>query len=138
MNLTENQNPQKPISCFYSTSFRYRRITGQLSSVEVNQTIRKGKERSKRFTCNKNLLSRKVGYHGFTLVILPKVCCLHLLFMDDFSEAAEKSLNCKLEKKHVPVSKSIVCYTAVFSVVKQPNILKPSSKCFLVHTQIQK
>ena len=30
--------------------------------------------------------------------------------MDDFLEAAEKSLNCKLEKKHVPVSKSTAGY----------------------------
>ena len=30
--------------------------------------------------------------------------------MDDFSEAAEKSLNCKLEQKHVPVSKSTGAY----------------------------
>ena len=54
----------------------------------------------------KNLPSRNVGCHGFTLVMQSKVWCWHLLFVDDFSETAEKSLNCNLEKKHVPVSKS--------------------------------
>ena len=46
--------------------------------------------------------------------------------MDDFSETAEKNLKCELEKKHVLVAK-----------VQEGDILKPSSKCFLVYTQIQ-
>jgi len=46
----------KPISRFYSTSFPYRRIMGELSSVEINQIYNtQGKKTVEKvlITCNK-------------------------------------------------------------------------------------
>ena len=105
-----NWEPKRPKTYFMFSLYlislqkHYRRTL--FSWNKSNLQYRKEKNARKGLPVTKNLPSRNVGWIGFTLVMLPKVWCWHLLFMDEFSEAAEKSLNCKLEKKHVPVSKS--------------------------------
>ena len=105
-----NWEPKRPKTYFmfllYLISLQKHYRTTLFSWNKSNLQYRKEKNARKGLPVTKNLPSRNVGWIGFTLVMLPKVWCWHLLFMDEFSEAAEKSLNCKLEKKHVLVSKS--------------------------------
>ena len=105
-----NWKPKRPKTYFMFSLYLvclYTHYRGTFFSWnKSNLQYQKEKNAGKGLPVIKNLPSRNVGWIGFTLVMLPIVWCWHLLFMDDFLEAAEKSLNCKLEKKHVPVSKS--------------------------------